>query len=190
MGRRPRHDQPGWYYHVTARGNNREQIRWDDIDCGIWERTLARVVRRFEWEVLSFCLMPNHFHQVVHIPAGGLSGGMQMLNGSYALQVNRRRGRRDHVFGRRFWSKPISTRAYLLASLHYVAWNPVRGHLCESPEDFRWCSHTAVAGRREVPSFLALDTLLELFDPDPLRARAAYFGLVANGHVPVPGTVT
>jgi putative transposase len=189
MTRRRRHEQPGWSYHVTARGNDRQPIQLDDVDCGIWERTVARVTRRHAWEVLSYCLMPNHAHLVVRVPLGGLSAGMCLLNGGFARQFNRRHGRSDHVFGRRFWSKPIDTRAYLLGSLHYVAWNPVRAGLVERPEDYGWSSHAALAGRREPPSFLAVDALLELFDADPVRARTAYLEHVANGHVPVPGTV-
>ncbi len=192
MGRRRRHDQPGCFYHVTARGNNRERIQRDDTDCGIWERTVMLVVARFEWEVLAYCLMTNHFHLVIRVPLGGLSSGMGMLNGGYARQVNRRHGRQDHAFGRRFWSKPIDTRAYLLGSLHYVAWNPVRGNLAATPESYRWSSHAAVAGLTEAPSFLAVDTVLDLFDPDPTRARVAYVRHIANSdnHVTVPGTVT
>lgn len=151
---------------------------------------MAVVDRRLGWDVLAYCLMTNHFHLVVHIPVGGLSAGMQMLNGGYARQVNRRHGRRDHVFGGRFWSKPIDSRAYLLGSLHYVAWNPVRGNLAASPESYKWSSHAAVNGLREAPSFLSVDTVLELFDPDPIRARVAYAAHIAGRYVTVPDTVT
>jgi REP element-mobilizing transposase RayT len=190
MPRRARHEQPGWIYHVTTRGNDQAPIQLDDVDGGIWERTLARVMRRYSWEVLSYCLMGNHAHLLLRIPLGGLSAGMCLLNGGYARQFNRRHGRSDHVFGRRFWSKPVATRAYLLGSIHYIAWNPVLGDRAATTEEYRWSSHAAVAGRREAPSFLAVDALLEVFDSDPTRARIAYLGHVATGHVPVPGTVT
>jgi len=190
MARRPRHDYPGASYHVTMRGNNRSRIQHDDIDCGVWHRTTAKVVRRYCWDVLAYCLLTNHFHLVVRTPIGGLSDGMCLLNGGYARHINARHGRIDHVFGRRFWSKPIGTRAYLLGSLHYVAWNPVEAGLAEVPESYRWSSHAAVLGLREAPSFLAVDAVLEVFDADQTRARAAYSSYVANRHVPVPGTVT
>ena len=190
MARRPRHDYPGSSYHVTSRGNNRGRVQYDDVDCGIWQRTLARVVLRYSWEVLAYCLLTNHFHLVVRAPTGGLSDGMCLLNGGYARQLNGRHRRLDHVFGRRFWSKPIETRTYLLGSLHYVAWNPVRAGLAETPEAYRWSSHGAVIGIREAPSFLAADAVLEVFDADPTRARAVYSSYVSNPRVPVPGTVT
>jgi REP element-mobilizing transposase RayT len=190
MPRGHRHEQPGWIYHVTTRGNDRQPIQLDDVDCGTWERMVARVTRRYSWEVLSYCLMGNHAHLLVRIPLGGLSAGMCLLNGGYAREFNRRHGRSDHVFGRRFWSKPVATRAYLLGSIHYIAWNPVLADRAGSPEEYVWSSHAAMAGRREPPSFLAVDALLEVFGADSARALIGYLGHVANGQVPVPGTVT
>jgi REP element-mobilizing transposase RayT len=190
MARRPRHDYPGSYYHVTTRGNNRQPIRFDDIDCGMWERVVAKVARQFNWRILSFCLMPNHFHLTMLLPDGGLSAGMCLLNGQYARQFNGRHDRSNHLYGRRFWSNEITTDEYLKRSACYGDWNPVRGGLCDSPEEYPWSSHGAVAGLWHPPSFLALDELLSLFSADPAVARAAYRDLVANGQGPVPGTVT
>ena len=190
MARRPRHDYPGSYYHVTTRGNNRRPIRVDDVDCGTWELLLAKVVRRFNWRILSFCFMPNHFHITLHVPDGGLSEGMCLLNGQYARQFNERHGRINHLFGRRFWSNVIDTDAYLRNSARYGDWNPIRGGLCDQPEEYRWSSYGALAGLSHPPSFLAVDEMLSLFSPDPAAARAAYRELVASGQGPVPGTVT
>jgi REP element-mobilizing transposase RayT len=174
MGRRIRHEQPSAYYHVTSRGNNRALIQWGDVDCGMWERTLARVVRRYAWEVLSYCLLTNHYHLLIRVPEAGLSHGMCLLNGGYARQVNQRHGRRDHVFGRRFWSKHAEDEAYLRDAAHYIAWNPVRAGLARTPEDYRWSSHAALAGLAHAPSFLSVAALLGLFSPDPPTARIAY----------------
>jgi REP element-mobilizing transposase RayT len=190
MARRPRYDQPGTYYHVTTRGNNRQAIQLDDVDCGMWERTLAKVVRRYGWQVLSFCFMPNHFHLTMRLPEGGLSDGMCLLNGQYARQFNGRHNRSNHLFGRRFWSNDIDSDAYLKSSARYGDWNPVRGGLCAKPEEYRWSSHGAVVGLWHPPSFLAVDELLGLFAPNPSVAREAYRRHVANGQGPVPGTVT
>jgi putative transposase len=191
MGRRPRDDEPGAYYHVTTRGNDRRPIQTDPIDCGIWERTLAVTAREHAWEVLAYCLLTNHFHLVLRLPQGGLSEGMCLLNGGYAKQFNKRHGRCDHVFGRRFWSKRITTRGHLLGAAAYIDLNPVLAGLAPTPEAYRFSSHAAIVGLAEPPAFLSVDAVLGLFSPlTPTAARTAYRRLVRDGHVTVPGTVT
>jgi putative transposase len=133
--------------------------------------------------------MPNHCHLIASVPAGTLAAGMQHLNGGYARQFNKRHGRRDHVFGRRYWSKRAEDDSYVKWALRYVALNPVRAGLVERPEDYRWSSHAATLGLVEAPSFLAVDAVLELFSPDPAMARAAYRRFVLAER-PVSDTVT
>jgi putative transposase len=185
--RRSREEEPGAYYHVTTRGNDRQPIVDDGVDCAMWERLLARVVRECSWEVLAFCLLTNHFHLLLRLPLGELSDGMRELNGVYARQFNQRHRRSNHLFGRRFWSTRITTRAHLLASARYSDWNPVRCGLAAAPADYRWSSHAAVAGLVHSPSFLAVGALLGLFSPDPAAGRAAYLEWVAAGQGTVPG---
>ena len=45
---------------------------------------------------------------------------MQYLNGGYARQFNKRHGTRDHVFGRRYWSKRADDDSYLKWALRYA----------------------------------------------------------------------
>src|SRR4051794_41765707 len=126
MARRPRYDYPGSSYHVTSRGNNRGRVQYDDVDCGIWQRTLACVVGRYSWDVLAYCLLTNHFHIVVRAPTGGLSDGMCLLNGGYARQVNGRHPRLRHGFGRRFLAEAVEGQAGPPRALPYLRPEPGR----------------------------------------------------------------
>lgn len=187
MPRKPRHVEPGGYYHVTSRGNNRGAIQLDAIDCVSWESRLARVVSEFRWKVLAFVLMTNHFHLVLRLPELGLSEGMQMLNGEYAKEFNRRHGRENHLFGRRFWSKQIRSDAHLIQSIAYNDLNPLRGGLVERPEDYRFSSHAPLIGLREPPPFLAVDEVLGLFPLQPAKAQLLYRSYVRGGGIARPG---
>jgi REP element-mobilizing transposase RayT len=190
VARKPRIDFPGVCVNVTTRGNNREPIQLDAVDCGIWERHVARAVAANGVEVYSYALLGNHFHILLHLPEGGLSYTMMLLNGGYAKAFNQRHARENHVFGQRFWSRVVTTREYMLNVLRYYAWNPVDAGLAATPEGYRWSAHGAILGLREAPSFLAVDAVLDLFHPDPGKARALYAEHVRNRRVPVPGTVT
>jgi REP-associated tyrosine transposase len=181
MPRPPRVVVPGGFYHVGTRGNNRQTVYWDDADRSNFVGLLADVVRRWEWILLTFCLMPNHFHLVVHVPQAGLSEGMQLLNGGHARLTNARYGRTGHLFRNRFWSKAIEGDEQLLETIRYVVRNPVRAGLCATPEQWRWSSHRACAGIDRAPTFLAVDFVHGLFGGRHEGACLRYQRFVQDG---------
>ena len=85
-------------YHVTSRGNRREDIFLDDTDRELWLTTLAQCCERFNWAIHAWCLMSNDYHLLVETPEANLSAGMRQLNGVYTQLVNRRHKRVGHVF--------------------------------------------------------------------------------------------
>ena len=188
MPRRPREVVPGGIYHVGSRGNNRQPLSWEDQDRFDFLRLLDETARRWEWRVLTYCLMPNHFHLIVQVPKCGLSEGMQYLNSSYARRTNARYGRTDHLFRNRFWSKFIKSDSQLLGTIRYVVLNPVRAGLCSAPELWRWSSHRACAGLEEAPKFLAVDYVHAFFGKRRAEACLAYRRFVSDGQDPVSDT--
>ena len=47
-------------YHVTSRGDRREDIYHDDADRQAWLTVLAQVCKRFNGSVQAHCMMDNH----------------------------------------------------------------------------------------------------------------------------------
>jgi REP element-mobilizing transposase RayT len=156
-------------------------------------KMLSLVTRRYGWVCHSFCLMSNHFHLLIQLEAGGLSAGMQLLNGSFARFSNRRHGNVGHLFRNRFWSQELASDGHLLEAARYIVLNPVRAGLCERPEDWTWSSYRACAGVDFSPKFLAATRHLQLFGTTPSTARKAYPAFVQDGigaSAPVSDTVT
>jgi putative transposase len=89
MARPLRIEFSGALYHVTSRGDRREDIFEDDIDRQQFLTILAEVVKRYNWVCHAYCLMTNHYHLVVETPDGNLSKGMRQLNGVYTQASNR-----------------------------------------------------------------------------------------------------
>jgi len=117
MGRPHRDLVAGGYYHVGSRGNNHAPIVVDREDRMVFFHLLRRVERRYGWRIHVSCLMGNHYHLVLETPAPNLDRGMRDLNGGYARAFNERHGRKDHVFGRRYWSKSIESEEQYEATL-------------------------------------------------------------------------
>jgi putative transposase len=185
MGRPRRFEQIGAHYHVGSRGNNKQPIYLDDLDRSIFLELFERVTRRYGWIVYAYCLMTNHFHIVMQNAEGGLSDGMQVLNGEFSRRTNRRHGRIDHLLKNRFSDRLIETEDHLYEACRYVDLNPVRAGLCELPEEWEWSSFRAHQGVELPRSFHAAEETLRRFGGDPEQARAAYCAFVGSGPVPV-----
>ena len=125
---------PDALYHVTARGDRREDIFDDDQDRQTFLATLEQVINQFNWTCYAWCLMDNHYHLLIQTPDGNLSKGMRQLNGVYTQASNRRHRRVGHLFQGRFKAILVDRDAYLLELARYVVLNPVRAGMVKKPE--------------------------------------------------------
>ena len=154
MARPLRIEFPGALYHVTSRGDRREDIFVDDTDRATVLAVVAQGLGRFDAQLLSYCLMGNHYHFVVHTRQGRLSALMRHVNGIYTQAFNRRHGKVGHLFQGRFKAILVDREAYLLQLCRYVELNPVRAGLVAQPADWPWSSYRAHVGQAEVPAWL------------------------------------
>jgi REP element-mobilizing transposase RayT len=140
MARRARVDSlpPAGVYHVTARGVARQAISRDDVDRRLFVSLLRIATAVWHWQLLVYCLMPNHFHLVVAAELEPLSRGMHLLNFRYAQSFNERHSRVGHLFQGRFGARSIEGDEYYLNACRYVLENPVRAGLCLRPGDWPW----------------------------------------------------
>ena len=162
MGRAPRVDSSGGWFHVVNRGVARQPIFFDDRDRIEFGRLLEAVHERFGVVTHAYCLMSNHYHLLLECPDGGLSGAMHQLGSVFVRHVNDRSGRDGPLFKDRFYAKPVTTDAYLLRLVAYIHRNP----LAMLPEDeligYRWSSLRSYAGFRRVVPWLRTERVAEI----------------------------
>jgi len=181
MSRPIRIEFPNALYHVTARGDRREDIFDDDVDRRAFLATLAQVVEQFNWLCYAWCLMDNHYHLLIQTPDANLSKGMRQLNGVYTQTSNRRHKRVGHLFQGRFKAILVDSDAYLLELARYVVLNPVRAGMVRRPDKWAWSSYRASMGLVPAQTFLAVDGLLAQFAKRRAVAQARYAKFVAEG---------
>jgi REP element-mobilizing transposase RayT len=176
----------GGWYHLTARGQNRQRIFDDVRDRENFLARLEAMSGRYGVEVHAYVLMPNHYHLVLRTPQANASQAMQWLNNGYGIWRNRRHGLTGHVFQGRFKSVLIEGGEWLLELSLYVHFNPIAvkalglgkrekkaensGRAVPTAEllekrletlrTFRWSSYGAYAGYTPPQAWLHTDEIL------------------------------
>jgi putative transposase len=187
MARPLRIEFSGALYHVTSRGNARQDIYLDDQDREVFLECFSRACLRHLWQCHAYCLMGNHYHLLIETGDATLSKGMKYLNGTYTQLFNRRYQRLGHVFQGRFKAILVEKDAYLQELARYIVLNPVRARMVRSAKDWAWSSYRATAGMKTPPEFLSVDWLLGVFGKRRAAAQLAYREFVAAGAgVPSP----
>ena len=181
MSRPLRLEFAGALYHVTSRGNEKKPIYLNDSDFESFLALLAEVCHRFNWVIHAYCLMTNHYHILVETPDANLSRGMRHLNGVYTQRFNGKHNRVGHLFQGRYKAILVDKDRYFLQLSRYVVLNPVRAHMVDKPEDWRWSSYLATVGLQKGFKGLATDAMLLQFSKQRNRAIKRFQEFVSEG---------
>jgi putative transposase len=134
---------PGFFFHVTNRGNERRQIFFGAADYRAFLRLLAFAKHLYPVRVHGLCVMPNHFHALVQpVEGGALSAYLRWVLGCYSRDLRSTTGTTGagHVFQQRFWSQGVRDDRHFLCVLRYIEANPVKARLVPNAEDWPWSS--------------------------------------------------
>lgn len=186
MARPLRIELAGGLYHVTSRGDRREDIFLDEDDRRLWLEIFGSVCKRCNWVCHAWCQLSNHYHIVVETVEGNLSQGMRQLNGVYTQAFNRSHQRVGHVYQGRYRAIIVEKDAYLLELMRYVVLNPVRAGMVTDAAYWPWSSYGAMVGTARRPEWLQTDWMLGQFARSHGRAVRGYMNFVRAG-VSQPG---
>ena len=135
MARPLRIQFPRALYHITARGNAKQNIFLNKDDFNDFLIILCKVTKRYHLLLHCYCLMHNHYHLLLETPEGNISQGIRQLNGTYTQQFNKKYQRVGHLFQGRYKSILVEKENYLLELSRYIALNPQRANLVKNPKD-------------------------------------------------------
>lgn len=128
------------YYHIYARGANKQKIFLDEADFTFFLSLLKRYLSRERIattrgidfpklydniNLLAYCLMHNHFHLLVfQVSEKGMSRLMRGVMTAYGQYFNRKYHRVGHVFESSYRASRITNDTYLLHISRYIHLNP------------------------------------------------------------------
>lgn len=117
-------------FHVLNRGNARDRIFDGDGGFAAFEKVLAETQSEVFVRILSYCLMPNHWHLVLWpLKDGDLGRFMQRLTTTHVRRwhLHHHTVGTGHLYQGTYKSFPIEEDDHLYTVLRYVERNPVRG---------------------------------------------------------------
>jgi len=169
-----REDADDTYYHIYNRCISGNDLFKDDSDYIFFLSLLKRYLQREKTinktngmqyenfynriELLTFCLMPTHFHLLVHqVEAGTMSELMKAIANSYTKHFNKKYSRRGPLFQGVYKASRISTDEYLTHVSRYIHLNAV------DYDDWSWSSLPYYKGNFS-SNWVRPQFVLDLFD--------------------------
>ncbi len=180
MARQRRVEFPGAFYHVLARGNNRQVVFRDDQDYLVYVTRLKRYYKRYNFFLYAYTLMPNHIHLLIEISETPLSKTMQGIQQSYTSYFHRKYKSVGHLFQGRYKAILCQQEKYLLELVRYIHLNPIRASLVKNPDEYKWSSHYAYLDYLNQP-FVSKNFVLKMFSFDEFTAKNLYRQFINEG---------
>ena len=122
MSRAPRLLGRSGFMHIYSRGVNKQDIFLKKTDYNYFLEKLSALSDEMGFEILAYCLMPNHYHLVLFDENARYSTIIKRLSTSYVMHFNNKYSRVGPLFQGRFCGKPIEDDIYLMMS-HINSYN-------------------------------------------------------------------
>ncbi len=150
MPRTARSIEAGAIYHVLNRGNGRLRLFRKPGDFAAFELVMAQGLERYPVDLLTYCLMGNHWHLVLRPRTSESLGRLMGWIGVTHVRRHHEHYRLvggGHLYQGRFKSFVVQNDLHLLRVCRYVEANAARAGLVKRAE--RWAyggSFARVAG--------------------------------------------
>ena len=166
MSRPLRIEYPGAWYHVMPRGRRGERIFFNKSDYRNFVDLLKEGSELWKVKVISYCLMPNHFHLLINTPLGNLSRFMRHIDGLYTQTFNRKHKYDGALFRGRFKSILVNGDNYLLQLMRYIHRNPLEARIVKDLDDYQWSSHIGYISKSTTWNWLYKKYIFSILSQD------------------------
>lgn len=157
---------PGNFYHIYNRGNNGQDIFFENENYTFFLNRYDRYISPF-CETIAWVLLRNHFHFLIYVKdyeevelkkleystveePKRIDVHLQFGHffNSYAKAINKRYKRTGSLFEKKFDRKLVNSQQYLQNLIHYIHYNPVKHHFTEQIWDYPWSSYESVLSNK------------------------------------------
>ena len=130
-------------YHVLNRAVARLPSFESQTDYEAFERVVHEAQERHPTRILSYCVMPNHWHFVLWPREDGeLTAFLRWLTHTHTMRWHTAHQSvgTGHLYQGRFKAFPVQTNDHFYRVVRYVERNPVRANLVARAQQWRYAS--------------------------------------------------
>ena len=125
---------------VTTATLKRRPLFRDANNAALLRKVLYGTSKRCEFQLLSFVIMPDHFHAiVVPKPNDTIAQVMRFIKGSYPRRHNKRILAYGAIWQPSFFDRAVRREADLFQFIQYIEDNPVKAGLVFDSKDYPFC---------------------------------------------------
>ncbi len=111
---------------------------------------LRSYAREGKFKVHDFVVMPDHVHLLITLSDQlTIEQAMQLIKGGFSYRVKKEHGYSGEVWQRGFWELRVEDQDSFARHREYIAQNPVRKGLVDTPDEFPFCFN--YLARRKAP---------------------------------------
>jgi hypothetical protein len=104
---------------------------------------------------------------------------MHYINSSYTNYINRKKGRRGHLFQGRYKAILIEIDSYLLELSRYIHLNPVKAGMVEAPQDYHYSSYKSFINKKG-EGIISRDLIWSMISRRKMNAPVEYRAFTEN----------
>jgi putative transposase len=168
--------EPGKYYHIFNRGNNKENIFRVDQNFQYFLKLYWKYISPVA-DTFAYCLMPNHFHLLVRIKdSDKTSKVFETFEVSqppawkpfanffiaYSKAFNKKYNRTGSLFQYKFKRKEVASLEYLKQLIVYIHRNPLKQGIFENFCNYKYSSYKIIL--ENLQSEINRDEVISFFD--------------------------
>ncbi len=185
---------PGEYYHIFNRGVNKQTIfnsnadraRFlflilyfqspvtllnisrpikDFVKHSVFNTDKEKIIKERFVELVSFCLMPNHFHIILkEVEESGIARYMQRVLNSYTKYYNTKYNKSGHLFQGPYKAVHVENNNQLLYLSTYIHRNPRElKEWINKESNYPWSSYQDFIKNNRFEELLVFDIIIEQF---------------------------
>ena len=130
-------------YFITSVVENHEPVFTDENCVRPLLQALNEYGEKCYVQIIAFVVLPDHMHLLICPKSQGrtISAFMKSVKGRSAIEMNKVTGRKGRLWQHQFLDHIIRSNEDYRSHIEYIHYNPIKHHLCDKPEDYRWSSY-------------------------------------------------
>ena len=146
--------EPGRYYHVFNRGNNKENIFFEPANYDYFIQLMKKYFQD-SYTIFAYCLLPNHFHFLLKIndnknlPNTNQEGSKRIhqpfsnMFNAYSKAINKKYKRTGSLFQKHLHRIKIESEEYFRSLVIYIHLNPDKHNIVTNYKTYPYSSYKA-----------------------------------------------